>query len=389
MKKIIAGLAILSTLVACQDELYDNDLKEHKANQAVYIDGGNSLTVNLAENTEYIVKNFSVKLVSPSRGGESATLEVGNEAQLKAYNEANATSYVLLPSSMYEVNKNVTFKVSDVVGNVSLKLKNVQFPLGKSFALPIKLHGNGIKTINGQDTFIILIEQELITKVLRISGSGSEKTDVFPNTHTVDQWTLEVMVNRSAYNQNNRSIVGTKAVGEPLNEIYTRFGDVTIRPNQLQIKTGASQIDIPADKLSAKPGEWYMLAFWYDGKTTKVFVNGVEVASREIRTGAYSVTGLWIGGSNELIREVRFWKKAVNPTEIKKNMWKTIDPKSEGLLFYYPLNGKKYDRATGTITDDETKLWDWSATGAHMAKPSTATFDNNSGNGYVFPPRQN
>ena len=169
MKKIITGLAILSTLVACQDELYDNDLKEHKTNQAVYIDGGTSLTVNLAENTEYIVKNFSVKLVSPSTGGESAFLELGNEAQLKAYNEANGTSYELLPSSMYEVNKNVTFKVSDAVGNVSLKLKNVQFPLGKSFALPIKLRGNGIKTITGQDTFIILIEQELITKVLRIS----------------------------------------------------------------------------------------------------------------------------------------------------------------------------------------------------------------------------
>ena len=52
MKKIITGLAILSTLVACQDELYDNDLKEHKTNQAVYIDGGTSLTVNLAENTD-------------------------------------------------------------------------------------------------------------------------------------------------------------------------------------------------------------------------------------------------------------------------------------------------------------------------------------------------
>lgn len=393
MRKIITGLAILSTLVACQDELYEKEVKGNRSyssngtEQAVYIDGGNSLTVNLAENTEYEVKNFLVKLISPSTGGESASLEVGNEEQLKSYNDANGTSYVLLPSSMYQVNKNVTFKVSDAVGNVSLKLKNVRFPIGKSFALPIKLRGNGIKTISGQDTFIILVEQELRTKVLKISGSGSEKTDVFPNTHTVDQWTLEVMVNRSAYDQNNRNIVGTKAVGEPLNEIFTRFGDVTIRPNQLQIKTGASQIDIPADKLSAKPGEWYMLAFWYDGKTTKVFVNGEEVASREIRTGAYSVTGLWIGDRNEFIREVRFWKKAVNPTEIKKNMWKTIDPKSDGLLFYYPLNGKKYDRATGTITDDETKLWDWSATGAHMNKPNSAIFDNNGGNGYVFPPQ--
>ena len=60
MKKIITGLAILSTLVACQDELYEKDLKEHKASQAVYIDGGNSLTVNLAENTESNVRNFLV-----------------------------------------------------------------------------------------------------------------------------------------------------------------------------------------------------------------------------------------------------------------------------------------------------------------------------------------
>ena len=131
-----------------------------------------------------------------------------------------------------------------------------------------------------------------------------------------------------------------------------------------------------------------MLAFWYDGTTTKVFVNGEEVASREIRTGSYSVTGIWLGDSNEYIREVRFWKKAVKPSEIKKNVWKSIDPKSEGLLFYYPMNGKKYDHTSGEITDDETKIWDWSTTGAHLNMPTRARYDDNGGKGYTFPPKK-
>ncbi|GJH41513.1 hypothetical protein RCZ04_20630 [Capnocytophaga sp. HP1101] len=388
MKKILLSIAVFSTFIACQDELYNDDLKEHRAGQAVYIDGGKSLTVTIADNANYTVRDFSVKLVKPSNGGETATLVTGDAAQLEAYNTANGTSYELLPTSMYEVNKTVTFNAQDAVGNVSLQLKNVQFPLGKSFALPVKLQGNGISAVAGQDTFMILVEQQLVTKSLRINGSGPEVTKVFPLDHEVDQWTLEVMVNRSAYTQNNQAIVGTKAEGEPLNEIFTRFGDVTIDPNQLQIKTGASQIDVPKDKFAAQPNKWYMLGFSYDGKTTRVFVNGVEVASREIRTGKYSVTGFWLSGRNQLIREVRFWKRAVPAAEIAKNTWKTIDPKSDGLLFYYPMNGKKYDQATGAITDDETKIWDWSSTGANLDMPSSATFDNNNGSGFVFPPAE-
>jgi hypothetical protein len=391
MKKIITGLVALSTLVACQDEMYQDDLKKGgsgETNQAVYIDGDKTLNITLANNSDYTVNNFVVKLVSPSDGKQTAYLELGNQSQLDEYNQKNGTTYSLLPSSMYEANKNISFKTSDVIGNTTLKLKKVQFPLGKSFALPIKLKSDNVKVISEQDSFIVLIEQDASVKVLNFNRSGVEKDNIFAQDYKVDQWTFEVMIKRSAYNQNNRSIGGTKNTDHPLSEIYTRFGDVTIQPNQLQIKTGGSQIDIPADKLSAKADEWYMLAFWYDGTTTKVFVNGEEVASREIRTGSYSVTGIWLGDSNEYIREVRFWKKAVKPSEIKKNVWKSIDPKSEGLLFYYPMNGKKYDHASGEITDDETKIWDWSTTGAHLNMPTRARYDDNGGKGYTFPPKK-
>ena len=73
-------------------------------------------------------------------------------------------------------------------------------------------------------------------------------------TFKVPQWTMEVMINRDAYTQNNQAIAGTKTVQNsgPIDEIYTRFGDVTIKPNQLQIKTGSSQIDVDKAKFAAE-----------------------------------------------------------------------------------------------------------------------------------------
>ena len=173
-----------------------------------------------------------------------------------------------------------------------------------------------------------------------------------------------------------------------MDEIYTRFGYVTINPNQLQIKTGSSQIDVPADKFSAQPDTWYMLAFVYDGQKNYVYVNGVLVADREIRTGPYGLIGFWIGGSNELIREVRFWKTARTSQEIASNIWKMVNPDDDNLLLYYPLNGKKRDSATGEITEDETLLWDWSKNGKNLPKPSSYSFDDNKGNGFIFPPQE-
>ena len=112
------------------------------------------------------------------------------------------------------------------------------------------------------------------------------------------------------------------------------------------------------------------------------------VADREIRTGPYGLIGFWIGGSNELIREVRFWKTARTSQEIASNIWKMVNPDDDNLLLYYPLNGKKRDSATGEITEDETLLWDWSKNGKNLPKPSSYSFDDNKGNGFIFPPQE-
>ena len=111
----------------------------------------------------------------------------------------------------------------------------------------------------------------------------------------------------------------------------------------------------------------------------------MKVIEREIRTGAYGLTGFWIGGSNELIREVRFWKSARTDKEILDNTWKLVDANDDNLLLYYPLNGKKRNVETGEITEDESMLWDWSKSQKHLSMPSGAKFVNNGSEPFIFP----
>ena len=61
------------------------------------------------------------------------------------------------------------------------------------------------------------------------------------------------------------------------------------------------------------------------------------------------------------------------------------DPKDTNLVAYYPMNGKKYDPATGAITDDETQIWDWSSNGRHFLNLQGATFVDNAGKPFRFP----
>ena len=214
---------------------------------------------------------------------------------------------------------------------------------------------------------------------------------MFPQDFKVKQWTMEIMIKRSAYSANNRSIGGTKLVANagPHDEIFTRFGDVTIDPNQLQIKTGSAQIDVPKNKFAAKANEWYMLTFVYDGKDTSVFVNGDLVASSEIRDGEYGLIGFWLGGANEYVREVRFWDIARTAQQIKAYTWKMVNPDEKGLLLYYPCNGQKRNLETGEITEDATKIWNWATyyngDKDNLNLPMTGRFDDNGGEMFVFP----
>ena len=118
----------------------------------------------------------------------------------------------------------------------------------------------------------------------------------------------------------------------------------------------------------------------------RAFVNGKPVATQLLQGGALQLRNLYIAGSNQRLRELRFWRRALTQQELKANLWHTL-PTNKDLQLYLPLNGKKIDFNTKVVTDDETQLWDWSSYEMPtISLPSGASFDSATGNGYRFPP---
>ena len=386
MKKIIFGLASVCLLAACQNELYKNPLEDFESEQGAFINSKSTVQVFVEEGAEISVKDVTVSLVKQDGSAIKVSVVAGDKEQLDRFNSKNHTEYRLLPTEMYSVSKEVNFEPMATLQPLEIMLKNVKFESGVNYALPIKIADGDVPGIEGEKETLIVLEQRIKTKCLMMKGSGTESADMWPEGLAVGQWTFEVMINRDAYDLNNQSIGGTKQLPNsgPMDEIFTRFGDVTIDPNQLQIKTGASQIDVSKEKFAAKVNTWYMLAFVYDGKKTYVYVNGELVAEQEIREGEYKLTGFWLGGLNDYIREYRFWKIARTPKQLRDYAWKMVDPTDEDLIVYYPCNGKKRN-VDGTIEEDETMVWDWSNGAHHLPMPNGAFYDDNGGNMFVFP----
>ena len=382
MKQLVYALLAVATLASCQNELFKNDATKFETEQGVYVPKeSSSYQLFVADGANQEVSELKIALAKPQGGQVSAQLRSGGQAALDRYNKANGTNYQLLPESMYELASNVTFESNHTVASIPLKIKDLQFK-GDAYALPIEIVGSDSKVIDAQKDALLVLNQIIYTKAWKSGGSqiGTQWT-----SGKYGAWTFEAMVRRSSYTSNNRSILGSETSGGVRDEIYTRFGDVTITPKQLQIKTGGSQIDIPASKLSAKDNEWYMLSFVYDGTNTLVYVNGQEVAKTQIRDGEYEIHGIWIGGANELVREVRVYKSARTADQIAASTWKMVDPTDPDLLVYYPLNGKKRDFKTGKITEDETGAWDWSKNEYHITDLKGSSFVGDGGKLFRFP----
>ncbi len=402
MKNILKTLAGVLLLTGCQNELYIDPQEEFGSAQGAYVASKGPVQIFVEEGKEYFVKDVKVGLSVKESRDNKITIQAGDQAQLDAYNKKNSTSYILLPKEMYELPSTLDFKANLAMQILPINLKNIKFSMKGDYALPLRISGGTTNAIPGEEESMVILEQLTRTKVLRMPGIESDEFEMgsknmFPSDFKVPQWTMEVMIKRSQYDKNNWAIAGTKLVDNagPLDEIYTRFGDVTIDPNQLQIKTGASQIDVDKDKFAAKPDVWYMISFVYDGKNTLIYINGELVAERQIRTGAYGLIGFWLSSKNEFVREVRFWDIARNAKQVKEYVWKKVNPDEKGLLLYYPCNGKKRNFDNGEITDDETMLWNWASyysgdkNALNLEMKGDASFDDNNGELYTFPLQDN
>ena len=175
MKKNIY-LAVLLFLTGCQNELYKNPLDDFQSEQGVYIANNGVLQSFVEEGKDVEIKGLQVALAVQDTKEIKVTLEAGNQAQLDAYNAKNGTNYIVLPKEMYEISQKITFMPLYAMMDVPISLKNVKFSLEGNYALPIRITGGDVNIIRGQEETLLVLEQRVNTKALRISTSGCSLT---------------------------------------------------------------------------------------------------------------------------------------------------------------------------------------------------------------------
>jgi cyanobactin cluster PatC/TenC/TruC protein len=128
------------------------------------------------------------------------------------------------------------------------------------------------------------------------------------------------------------------------------------------LKTASQGIYYVSSKVdSLKLNQWHHLAGTYDGKQIKVYIDGVEKATKAASNSLINYepeNDLYIGtykDNNETypfqgkIAEVRIWKVARTQKEIQNNLYQRLRGNEPGLIGYWPLN-----EGSNNITHDRT-----------------------------------
>ncbi|TKG89426.1 helix-turn-helix domain-containing protein [Puteibacter caeruleilacunae] len=107
--------------------------------------------------------------------------------------------------------------------------------------------------------------------------------------------------------------------------------------------------------------QWCHIAGVYDGKSVKVYLNGLLQDERFVSGDidwSFAPAQLSIGAfvdSNEMhhfygcVDEVRIWNRGLAAAEIQANLYKSLTGSEDGLIFYLPMTGD------GTIIKDHSK----------------------------------
>ena len=169
MKKNICWMILLFLASSCQNELYKNPLDEFQSEQGVYIATKGILQSFVEEDKDTKIDGLQVALAVQDTREVNVTLEAGSEEQLKAYNAKNGTNYIVLPKEMYEISQSVTFMPRYAMVDVPITLKNVKFSMEGNYALPVRITGGDVNVIKGQEETLLVLEQRVNTKALRIS----------------------------------------------------------------------------------------------------------------------------------------------------------------------------------------------------------------------------
>lgn len=350
-------LLVLVYITGCQknkiggNAVYLSNAGEGNISQAVTVDdkGGE---IDITARTVTIATNdIQVSLGS-------------NENALEEFNKKWGTSYKALPSSYYSL----TYESAEIKSGsafatpVQLNIKPLDATLPESdkYAIPITItkSTDGIDLLNSASTVIIIINRVIVTNAPRLTNAYMVKSPINDPYNGIKAWTFEWRCNMTSMSTNNRALM--MAYGDNT-EFYTRFGDVVIKPSQLQVKFGTYGQFSPEQEFQAN--RWYHFAVVYNGSTVKWYADGKEIMNVPL-VASFNFDEVQFGNSSTsgLVNEIRFWSVPRSQAQIVNNMY-AVDPESQGLEGYWKCNegeGRTFKDATSNGNDMEgTGTIDW------------------------------
>lgn len=308
---------------------------------------------------------LTTRTSSPVTQETTISYHLGTAEDVEEYNKKNNTEY--LPFAMENVAIPVaTGKIS--AGGVSsspvaVELKGLdKVEAGKTFLVPIHFDSDAsAPAIPSAQTMFLALQKPVQIKSVGFFrqsrwGSGGNWISLPRLTdYTFESVTYEALIHPLEWRSNN-TVMGVEG------KLILRIGDEGggLARNKIQI-AGSKQFHYDS---GLDAGKWYHVAFTFDHNTGKaiIYVNGKNVVSSDwdqiadIREGfAVGQVPHFMWGTRPFhgyMAEVRLWNVARSESEIQQNMLK-VDPKTDGLVVYYHLNGEDINNRDGkwSITD--------------------------------------
>jgi len=174
---------------------------------------------------------------------------------------------------------------------------------------------------------------------LQFDGIDDE-IDIFMDV--IPTWSIEAWVKGNDSNWNADEVIVGNGWVYPVGEIWEDY-PLLLKDGHLSAFRSKLVAPVPLS------GEWHHLASTCDGRRTKLYIDGIEVASSPI---AKPTAPNFIGSDDGkehfcgLIDEVRIWDRALTAKEIKAWKNKPIDPTHpsySSLLAYYTFDDQAND----------------------------------------------
>lgn len=364
MKYILSSMVVvaLGLFTACNDAEY-----EIRNNSVYLVEASSTLKSAKVPMNELTGADptFTVRLAKPVAEDVEVSIAI-DPSGLAKFNEVNASSYHSLPIERTDLGADTKIVIKAGEVSVSKKVHVDYFDTeGKLYALPIAvnvLSGN-VEASVSQSKFIFILAKKLnvVTPNLKFRSGGGASINAKPLVETdgtggwnlsMSSYTLEFWARLELYNSQNFaifSIYGNDSSIPDNYEFYFRFGDANSIPsengprNYINWKAWGAQLTGPFDLVRDQWNHW---AAVYDGTSVILYRNGMEY----LKTGAKYPGSNWVMHSFNMIEshqntnntmnlsQIRLWKKALSPIQIRDNMYYEVDVTNPDLEAYWKMD---------------------------------------------------